>query len=76
MEDFEPEPAAEVESATKGGCTTSSEGGSLELPLPPMEGMDMLELLLRPKVAQCRENRQNKNMKPYNKCSKGAVLEL
>ena len=70
------EPAAEVEPAPECGCTTSSGGDSYQLPLPPMGGEDMLQLLLRPKVAQYRENRRMTNKKPYNEYPKGAVLEL
>ena len=53
----QPERAAPVEPMTEGGCTTSSGGEECELPLPPMQGEDMLQLLLRPKVDQYWEDR-------------------
>ena len=38
-------------------CTASSGGGSEHTDLLPMESRDVLELLLRPDISICRENR-------------------
>ena len=72
----EPEQAVPMEPATEGGCTTSSGGEEYQLPLPPMHGEDMLQLLLRLKVAQYRENMRRRNKKPHNEYPKGTGLEL
>ena len=66
----------DVDLATEAGCTASSGGGSEHAELPPMEGRDVLELILRPDIASYRESRRQRNKTPYNEYPEGAVLEL
>lgn len=66
----------DVELVTEAGCTTSSKGGSQQAKLPPMEGRDVLELILRPDISLYRENRRMRNKTPYNEYPKSAVLNL
>ena len=58
------------------GCTASSGGASQQAELPPMEGRDVLELILRPNLDLYRESRRQRNKTPYNEYPEGAVLEL
>ena len=47
----------DVDLATDARCTASSGGGSQHSELPPMEGKDVLELILRPDISLYRESR-------------------
>jgi len=60
------------------GCTASSGGGEPieHASIQPMEGKDVLELILRPDINSYRGSRRQRNKKPYNKYPEGAVLEL
>ena len=62
--------------ATEAGCTTSSGGGSQHVELPPMEGRDVLELILRSDISLYRANRRHRNKTPYNEYLEGVVLKL
>ena len=66
----------DVDLATEAGCTASSGGGSQHAELPPMQGRDMLELILRPDMSLYRESRRKRNKIPYNEYPEGAVLDL
>ena len=66
----------DVDLAAEAGCTASSGGGSQHSELPPMEGRDVLELILRPDISLYRESRRKRNKTPYNEYPEGAVLEL
>ena len=46
----------DVDVAADVGCTASSGGGSQQAELPPMEGKDVLELILRPDMNVYRES--------------------
>ena len=66
----------DVDLATEAGWTASSGGGSQHAELPPMEGRDVLELILRPSISLYRESRRKRKKIPYNEYPEGAVLTL
>ncbi len=72
----EPVPSAQVEPAQEGGCTASSGGEECELPLPPLRGDELMQVLERPRVDQYRADRRMRNKRPYNEYPSGEVLEL